>query len=76
MKTITISNYGYSFHSEQTELIIQVLVTSIFDSIVEIKFENLLEWQIKVINFSELSVMQSSYALNLVQGAVYNILVS
>ena len=44
---VTKTDYGYSFHSEQTELIIRVLVTSIFDSIVEIKFENLLEWQIK-----------------------------
>lgn len=44
---ITKLEYGYHFNPEQTKLIIQVLVTSIFDAIVEIEFENLLEWQIR-----------------------------
>ena len=38
---------GYVFWPEQTKLIIQIQVTSIWDTIVEIEFENLLEWQIK-----------------------------
>ena len=44
---ITKFEYGHHFNPEQTKLIIQVLVTSIFDAIVEIEFENLLEWQIR-----------------------------
>ena len=44
---ITKLEYGHHFNPEQTKLIIQVLVTSIFDAIVEIEFENLLEWQIR-----------------------------
>lgn len=44
---ITKLDYGYHFNPEQTKLIIQVLVTSICDTVVEIEFENLLEWQIK-----------------------------
>ena len=44
---ITKLDHGYHFNPEQTKLIIQVLVTSIFDTIVEIEFENLLEWQIR-----------------------------
>ena len=41
-----IDNTSY-FNPEQTKLIIQILVTSIYDTVVEIEFENLLEWQIK-----------------------------
>ena len=44
---ITKLDYGHHFNPEQTKLIIQVLVTSIFDTIVEIEFENLFEWQIR-----------------------------
>ena len=44
---ITKLDYGHHFNPDQTKLIIQVLVTSIFDTIVEIEFENLLEWQIR-----------------------------
>ena len=44
---ITKFDYGHHFNPEQTKLIIQVLVTSIFDTIVEIEFGNLLEWQIR-----------------------------
>lgn len=39
--------HGHHFNPERTKLTLQVLVTSIFDTIVEIEFENLLEWQIK-----------------------------
>ena len=38
---------GYRFNPEQTKLTLQILVTSIWDAIVEIEFENLWEWQIK-----------------------------
>ncbi|MBO5223675.1 MAG: hypothetical protein J6C23_04095 [Clostridia bacterium] len=38
---------GYSFNPKQTKLILRILVTSICDALVEIEFENLLEWQIK-----------------------------
>ena len=38
---------GHSFNPEQTKLVLQILVTSICDAVVEIEFENLLEWQIK-----------------------------
>ena len=44
---ITKLDYGHHFNPEQTKLTIQVLVTSIYDTIVELEFENLLEWQIK-----------------------------
>ena len=37
---------GYTFNSKQTKLVLQILVTSICDTVVEIVFENLLEWQI------------------------------
>lgn len=38
---------GYHFKPEKTKLSIQVLVTSIYDTIIEIEFENIQEWQIK-----------------------------
>ena len=38
---------GYTFNPEQTKLVLQILVTSICDVVVEIVFENLLEWQVK-----------------------------
>ena len=37
---------GHTFNPEQTKLVLQILVTSICDTVVEIVFENLLEWQI------------------------------
>lgn len=39
--------YGHSFSPEQTKLVVKILVTSICDAVVELEFENLLEWQIK-----------------------------
>ena len=39
--------HGHSFNPEQTKLVVKMLVTSIWDAVVELEFENLLEWQIK-----------------------------
>ncbi len=44
---ISADERGHHFNQEQTKLTIQVLVTSIYDTIVELEFENLLEWQIR-----------------------------
>ena len=38
---------GYRITPEQTKLTLQILVTSIWDAVVEIVFENVSEWQIK-----------------------------
>lgn len=38
---------GYSFTPEQTKLVIKILVSSIWNTIVELEFENIKEWQIK-----------------------------
>ncbi len=38
---------GHYFSPEQTKLTLQILVTSIWDAVVELEFEDLLEWQIK-----------------------------
>ena len=46
-KGIHKTNCGHFFNSEQTRLTIQILVTSIYDTLIEIEFENLLEWQIR-----------------------------
>jgi len=35
------------FHPEQTKLVIQILITSMFDVVVELEFEEILQWQIK-----------------------------
>ena len=43
---ISKSENGYYISSEQTKLILQILVTSIWDAVVEIEFENVLERQI------------------------------
>ena len=44
---ISIDGDTYYFNPEQTKLTLQILVTSICDTIIEIEFENLKEWQIK-----------------------------
>ena len=44
---ISIDGDTYCFNPEQTKLTLQILVTSICDTIIEIEFENLKEWQIK-----------------------------
>ena len=38
---------GHYFRPEKTKLILKILVTSIWDAVVELEFENLLSWQIK-----------------------------
>ena len=38
---------GHHFEPSKTKLGLQILVTSICDAVVEIEFENLLEWQIR-----------------------------
>ena len=38
---------GYYFEPHKTKLILQILVTSSWDTVVEIEFEGLFEWQIK-----------------------------
>ena len=43
---ISKREHGY-FNPEQTKLVVKILVTSIMDAVVELEFENLLEWQIK-----------------------------
>ena len=44
---ISKSENGYWLVPDQTKLTLQILVTSIWDAVVEIEFEFVLEWQIK-----------------------------
>jgi len=44
---ITASENRVDFEPDKTKLTLQILVTSIWDAIVEIEFESLFEWQIK-----------------------------
>lgn len=44
---ISKTEHGHHFNPEQTKLVLQILVTSLCDVIVEIEFESLSEWQIK-----------------------------
>ena len=44
---ITKIRGGHSFDCEKTSLTLKILVTSICDTVVEIEFNNLYEWQIK-----------------------------
>lgn len=44
---ISVKGNEYCFNPEQTKLIIRIMVTSICDTIIEIEFENLIEWQIR-----------------------------
>ena len=44
---ISIDGDTYYFNPEQTKLTLKILVTSICDTIIEIEFENLKEWQIR-----------------------------
>ena len=41
-----VDKNGYYVTPEATRLVIQILVTSIWNTVVEIEFENLLEWQV------------------------------
>ena len=40
-------DHGHYFDIEKRKLVLQILVTSLWDAIVEIEFEGALEWQIK-----------------------------
>lgn len=42
---------GHQINPSQTKLSVNILVTSIYDTVVEMVFENILEWQIKVDQF-------------------------
>ena len=44
---ISQTENGHFISSEQSKLIIKILVTSICDAVVELEFENILEWQVK-----------------------------
>lgn len=46
-KGISRINGGHHIEPYKTKLILQILVTSIWDAVVEIEFEGLFEWQIK-----------------------------
>ena len=52
---------GYHISPELTKLTLKILVTSIWDAVVEIEFENLSEWQIKD-NYSD--IIETSIAFN------------
>ena len=38
---------GYCFDPSRTKLTLQILVTSLWDTVIEIEFEDLLHWQVK-----------------------------
>lgn len=44
---ISKTENGHFFEPNKTKLTLQILVTSIWDTLVEIEFESLFEWQIK-----------------------------
>lgn len=46
-KGISKIENGHYFEPDKTKLILQILVTSIWDAVVEIEFESLFEWQLK-----------------------------
>lgn len=41
-----VDENGYFTNPDATKLVLRILVTSIWDTVVEIEFENLLEWQV------------------------------
>lgn len=49
---ISKTERGHFFEPEKTKLVLQILVTSIWDAVVEIEFDGLFEWQIKDNQFS------------------------
>jgi len=52
-----------SFDPEKTKLFVKILVASINDTVVELEFEHLLEWQIKD-NFCYSDILEASVAFN------------
>ena len=53
---------GHYFEPHKTKLILQILVTSIWDTVVEIAFEDLFEWQIKEDGMGD--IFQTSITFN------------
>lgn len=51
---ISKTERGHFFEPEKAKLILQILVTSIWDAVVEIEFDGLFEWQIKDNQFSDI----------------------
>lgn len=45
---------GHYLEPDKSRLVLQVLVTSIWDAVVEIEFENLFAWQIKDCQFCDI----------------------
>ena len=44
---ISKTEHGHSFDFERSKLVLKILVTSIWDTVVELEFDGLYEWQIK-----------------------------
>lgn len=44
---ITRGEWSLNINPQQTKLVLQILVTSIYDTVVEIEFEHIFEWQIR-----------------------------
>ena len=44
---ISRKNGGHSFDYKQTKLVVKILVTSLWDAVVELEFKGICEWQIK-----------------------------
>ncbi len=56
-KGIKVVDYGYEFNPELTQLKISILITSIFDAVLEIVFDNIIEWKIKD---SQLEILEAT----------------
>ena len=67
-KGITRTGNTVYYHPEQTVLTLQILVTSIWDTAVEIEFEDLYEWQIKESTPLPYSIHETSVAI---QGDIF-----
>ena len=46
---------GHYLEPDKTKLILQILITSIWDTVVEIEFEDLFEWQIEARQFCDIT---------------------
>jgi len=60
---------GHYFNSAHTRLTLQILVTSIWDAVVEIVFEGLSEWQIKD---NQWEITDTSVVLDKQKGIVWS----
>ena len=58
---ITKIRGGHSFDPEKTSLTLKILVTSICDTVVELEFNNLYEWQIK---YDQMEITHTSVIFN------------